>query len=261
MIKIENLKVYNIDGAIRGMRNPMASHDKSDTKMCMDHLTHNEDKCKMCPYHFYMNGRNSGISCVYSTDLNKVMDPPIVVGESDMELAIKLCRAGTEHRKFLRQISICFDVTAPLYWFAEMDTYKVGVVRDSYSFMHKGVSEQFKISDFSVHEEDIYNTILYNKKPTSYEQSKRCEAWIKTINNLNELRDMYVETNDDEIFKQIRCLLPSGYNQKSTITMNYENMFNITNQRKNHRLNEWREFCAYMLNNLPYLKDWMGAQQ
>ena len=257
MIKVENLQVYNIDGAIRGMRNPKASHDRSDTKICTDRLICNEDKCKRCPYYLYMNRRNKDIStCTYNI-ATRVIDPPIVVGEADMNLAATLCKAGTEHRKFLRQILVCFDITAPLYWFAEADTYKVGVVRDSYSFMHKGVSAPFKISDFSVHDEEVYNTILHNKKPTNYEQYKRCNAWTSTLNDLNELRDLYLKTKDDKIFQQIRCLLPSGYNQKSTMTMNYENIFNIICQRKNHRLDEWREFCVYMRNNLPYLEDWM----
>lgn len=405
MIKVENATVFNIEGALRGMRNPMNSWDKSDS--------------------------------YYDEDGNYVL------GEKDLELCKKLIKAGNEHRKFLRQIFISMDITAPLYWWAEMDTYKVGTTRNSCSFMHRGVSKPFEITDFSIHDDRVYEILspiqkqnyeLIYKYPSSnfkiytgnngrkykvysngkviatrfeyvdtmnrhrvleerecvpsktksgyfelnlggksgekwllhrlvatlfldnpnncytvnhidgdkgnncvenlewcdlsdnikkgfeeglYENGKSlhakymkwknghvvvdpfiksqilndhnannvsckelamkynisisqanniisgeliddqelfmlCYAWETLIDTLNNLRDSYLETKDNSIFQQIRCLLPSGYNQRSTITMNYENVFNIIHQRENHKLDEWREFVK-MLLGLPYV--------
>ena len=160
------------------------------------------------------------------------------IGDNDLDLMKRLYKAGTEHRKYLRQIFVSMDITAPLYWIAELDTYKIGTTRNSCSFMHKGISKPFDDSDFDNHSDEI-----------------QPQVWGDLLNELNRLRDVYLETGDPQIFQTIRDLLPSGYLQKFTITMNYENVVNIINQRKHHRLVEWRRFCDIMLEELPYLKE------
>lgn len=166
-----------------------------------------------------------------------------ILGPADLDLAKRLYKGGTAHRKFLRQIFVTMDITAPIYWISEMDTYKIGTTRNSCSFMHKGLSKPFELSDFSKHATEETLPVLY--KP--YEI---------VIDTLNQLRDMYLETKDPQIFQQIRDLLPSGYNLRFTLTLNYENVANILKQRSNHRLQEWREFCD-TLRTLPYVKEIM----
>lgn len=209
MLKVENLRTFNWEGALRGMRNPMNSWAKSDST-------------------FDENGNF------------------INIGENDLRLMKTLFKAGTEHRKYLRQIFVSMDITAPLYWISELDTYKVGTVRNSCSFMHKGVSKPFEISDFSTHD------ILIDGTPTNI------KTWKIIVDALNQLREEYLHTKDNNIFQQIRCLLPSGYNLKFTITMNYENVFTIIKQRSGHRLDEWNEFVE-VLKTLPYVQELLSA--
>ena len=193
MIKVENVKVYNIARAVYSARNPLNSWAKSDSDLDKD-----------------------------------------ILGPNDIGLAQRLISAGSEHRKFLRQIFVTMDITAPLYWISEFDTYKVGTVRNSCSFMHKGVSEPFKMDDFST----------YNKS----------DVWEKVIESLNTMRDLYLDTKDKKIFEEIRCVLPSGYNQRYTVTMNYENILTMIKQRTGHRLTEWGDFIK-VLWELPYAKE------
>lgn len=209
MLKVENLKTFNWEGALRGLRNPMNSWAKSDST-------------------FDENGNF------------------INIGENDLRLMKTLFKAGTEHRKYLRQIFVSMDITAPLYWISELDTYKVGTVRNSCSFMHKGVSRPFEITDFSTHD------ILIDGTPTNI------KAWKTIVDALNQLRKEYLHTRDNNIFQQIRCLLPSGYNLRFTITMNYENVFTIIKQRSGHRLDEWNEFVE-ILKTLPYVQELLSA--
>ena len=209
MLKVENLRTFNWEGALRGMRNPMNSWTKSDST-------------------FDENGNI------------------INIGENDLRLMKTLFKAGTEHRKYLRQIFVSMDITAPLYWISELDTYKVGTVRNSCSFMHKGVSKPFEISDFSTHD------ILIDGIPTNV------KVWKTIVDTLNQLREEYLDTKDNNIFQQIRCLLPCGYNQRFTITMNYENVFTIIHQRSGHRLDEWNEFVE-VLKTLPYVQELLSA--
>lgn len=162
------------------------------------------------------------------------------LGENDYKLAMKLAKAGTDHRKFMRMINVTVDITAPLYWISELDTYKVGTVRNSCSFMHKGVSKPFEITDFSTHTKEL-------------EVPNMIYTYGKLINTLNELREEYLKTKDEDIFQQIRCLLPCGYNLRFTIQLNYEVLANIYRSRRNHRLDEWREFCSW-IETLPYSK-------
>lgn len=211
MIKIENVDVSGWEAAIRGMRNPMNSWDKSDSNWVAPRTI---DFLPIC----------------------------YVVGSNDLSLMKRLANAGTDHRKFLRMINVTMDITAPTYWWAEFDTYKVGTVRNSCSFMHKGTSRPFYISDFSYCVGDIDNT------------EQVATTWQIVINTLNELREKYLETKDKTIFQEIRNLLPSGYMQQSTVQLNYEVLLNMYKSRKNHRLQEWRDFCSWV-ETLPYFNE------
>lgn len=165
------------------------------------------------------------------------------LGINDYDLAKRLCKAGTDHRKFMRMINVTMDITAPLYWISEIDTYKVGTVRNSCSFMHRGLSKEFELSDFSTHIDDNSPDVTFSCALPSY--------WNETIEELNLLRKKYLETKNEKLFQQIRCYLPSGYNQKFTLQLNYEVLANIYHSRRNHKLDEWRDFCIW-IETLPY---------
>lgn len=212
MIKVENIEVFNFEGALRGMRNPKNSWGNSDTVMSLE-LRHNEKHAKV-----YAN-----------------------IGENDLDLMRKLYRAGSEHRKYARQIFVSMDITAPLYWWKEMDTYKVGTVSDSCSTMHTVEDEEFTLDDFS--HEHLNNPAL--------------ETLNATIKRLNEYREQYLFAKVKVDWWQMIQLLPTSYNQKRTITMNYENVFNIIHQRSHHKLDEWREFVDILTNELPYVREIM----
>lgn len=197
----ETSYVYNIDNAIRAMRNPMSSWSKSDTK--------------------------DGI-----------------IGENDLKLCKNLIRAGTEHRKFLRQIFISLDILAPLYWWKEFDTYKISVTANSCSTMHKIHSKEFTLQDFS----------------TEHLSDKSIAHLQSTIDLLNSYRDYYNATKSKDNWWQMIQLLPTSYNQLRTITMNYENALNILHQRSHHKLDEWKVLCNE-LRNLPYIKEFEEAMK
>lgn len=196
MIRIDNLEIYGIESAMRGMRNPMNSWHLNDT-----------------------------------TD--------IYIGDNDLKLLQQLVKAGADHRKVLRQMFISCDITAPLYWWKEFDTYKIGVTANSQSTMHKLCSRPLTVHDFSFEDmhdgEFIVNIVL---------------------ENLNaRIRDYKADMKQNKgLWRTIIQLLPSAYNQTRTITMNYENVLNMYKQRNNHKLSEWREFCEYMYDNLDYCK-------
>lgn len=213
MIKIVNVNVSGWEAAIRGMRNPLNSWEKSDS---------HRDGCRCTPL------------CYKSKDY--------AIGQNDLDLMKRLAKAGTDHRKFLRMINVTMDIIAPTYWWAEFDTYKVGTVRNSCSFMHKGTSRPFYVSDFSCCAGDIENT------------EQVATTWQIVVNTLNELREKYLETKDKTIFQEIRNLLPSGYMQRSTVQLNYEVLLNMYKSRKNHRLQEWRDFCSW-IETLPYFNE------
>ena len=226
MIKVENVEVFNFEGAIRGLRNPMNSWDKSDSFLCRGHEFEDcTSSSKTCP-------RNN----------DDFTEDVFCIGENDLTLMKKLYKAGTEHRKYLRQIFVSMDIVAPLYWISEFDTYKIGTVRNSCSFMHKGTSKPFNITDFSIHDSVISRHIL--------------DLWQTIIENLNLIREAYLADKDSDIFQSLRCLLPCGYNQRFTVTMNYENVVSIIKQREHHKLDEWREFVE-ILKNLPYIEEIM----
>ena len=211
MIKIENVEVFGWEAAIRGMRNPMNSWDKSDS------------------YENYT---------VTYEDYSEIRVPYYRVGAGDFALMKKLVKAGTDHSKFMRMINVTFDITAPLYWWKEFDTYKVGTVRNSCSTMHKVTSKEFTLDDFS-HEQLTDSAI---------------EQWLEpTIEGLNTARQMYIEKDGKSkaAWWQIIQLLPSSYNQRATIQLNYAVLRNIYHSRKNHKLDEWIDFCKW-IETLPY---------
>ena len=204
MIKLENAEVYGWEAAIRGMRNPMNSWDKSDSVLKVSE------------------------------------DCEIIIGDNDLKLMKRLAKAGSDHRKFLRMITVTVDITAPIYWVAEHDTYKIGTTRNSCSFMHRGTAKKFELSDFS------------------FENSETARELRRTITKLNKLRTKYIETRDESVFRAIRQLLPSGYNVRYTWHANYEVLAKIYFARRNHRLPEWHTFCDWILT-LPYFEDIINA--
>lgn len=167
-----------------------------------------------------------------------------VLGENDLNLAKKLCKAGTDHRKFMRMISVYMDITAPLYWWKEFDTCKVGTVTNSCSTMHKIADKEFTIDDFSCEHLMLYE--VDGELCRDFKETLEC-----TIDDLNVARELYLETKDKKYWWQIIQLLPSSYNQKRTVMLNYEVLANIYRSRKNHKLDEWRDFCAW-IESLPY---------
>lgn len=204
MIKIENTEVYGFEAAIRGMRNPMNSWDKSDS------------------YH---------------------EDDTFVLGKNDLALMKSLVKAGSDHSKFMRMITVTCDITAPLYFYKEWDTYKVGTVRNSCSTMHKIAEKEFTLEDFSC-ENLLENAVVYN----GYVSIAVLEC---VIGALNEFRNIYLETKDKKYWWQMIQLLPSSYNQRSTVQLNYAVLRNIYHARKNHKLDEWHTFCEWV-ESLPY---------
>lgn len=213
MIKVDNIEVFNFEGAIRGLRNPMNSWGKSDS------------------YHGCNTSR---------------------IGENDLSLMQRLYSAGTEHRKYLRQIMVSMDITAPLYWWKEADTYKVGTTSNSCSTMHKIHAKEFSLDDFS------HDHLSENPIADSFQIKSPLDILYSTIDMLNILRKKYVETKDKEVWYQMIQLLPSSYNQKRTVTMNYENVMNMINQRENHKLDEWQDFVK-TLKKLPFVEDIRGG--
>ena len=229
MIKIENVSVHGFKEAIRGMRNPMNSWEKSDTLFIRSDFTDDIDELNLA---------------------EKCGGYMPLIRDNDLDLMKRLAKAGTDHRKFMRMIVVYADVTAPLYWWKEADTYKVGTVRNSCSTMHKITEKEFTLDDFS------HDRLLVVEK-------------LETIINwLNEYRDIYVnwdknrrfgryldsngvELNKKDIWYQIIQLLPSSYNQRATLMLNYEVLANMYHSRKAHKLDEWRDFCKW-IETLPY---------
>lgn len=221
MIKFENTEVMGWEAAIRGMRNPMNSWDKSDSGICFDTVA-----CHTC--------RADRNHCK-----SRMENKEFVVGYDDMNLMTRLRNAGTDHRKFMRMITVYVDIAAPLYWWKEFDTYKVGTVANSCSTMHKIAEKEFTIEDFSC--EYLENSWLVHLK--------------ETIKLLNEARDAYHWCNTDakkEWWWQMIQLLPSSYNQKRTVMLNYEVLANIYKSRNNHKLDEWSVGFMDWIKSLPY---------
>lgn len=220
MIKFENIEVWGIKHAIRGMRNPLNSWERSDTKF---------DGDKMC------------------------------LGENDVDLMTRLIRGGAPHRKFLRQIFVSVDITAPLYWWKEFDTYKVGTTANSCSTMHKIHAKEFEVEDFSC--EHLFE---FTMKDPDGKVTYDAMEWLKSIiAQLNLARYLYQQTKNKDYWWLMIQLLPTSYNQKRTVTMTYENLLNMLEYRRGHKLDEWRQFCDWILT-LPYgslLKEGVSNEQ
>lgn len=220
MIKVEYIDTWGFEHAIRGMRNPLNSWERSDSQM--------------------MWVEDPSYNDIGRPDLAMSM----VIGENDLTLMRKLYAGGQPHRKYLRQIFAVMDITAPLYWWKEFDTYKVGTTANSCSTMHKITAKEFTLADFSVE----HLGVVPNCDPT-YES-----AFEGVIMALNEARHCYLDTKDKAYWWQMIQLLPTSYNQKRTVSMTYENVMNMLDYREGHKLDEWREFCK-ILRGLPYVED------
>lgn len=244
MIKIENIEVFGWESAIRGMRNPMNSWDKSDSllNISCDDCTINKDDLLF---------KADKDACYYCKSFNGIGN---IISPNDLKLMQSLISAGTDHSKFMRMINITMDITAPLYWWKEFDTYKVGTVANSCSTMHKIQAKEFTLDDFS-HEH------------ISLRQS--VDVLKETIEALNVFRNVYLnggiltyetgkqfifQPKDKEIWWQMIQLLPSSYNQKRTVQLNYQVLRNIYFARRSHRLDEWHDFCR-VIEELPYGKE------
>lgn len=210
MIKVEMINVLNLEAAIRGMRQPLNSHAKSDS-----YWTHieNPETMNEAPFQYF-------------------------VGENDLDLMRRLFWGGTEHRKYMRQIFVSMDITAPLYWWKEMDTYKIGTTANSTSTMHTLHKRDLTLEDFSA--EDMLPAAQMNLEGT--------------IDIINLYRNEYINTGEKKYWYQMIKLLPTSYNQTRTFTMNYENVVNMIRQRQNHKLPEWLDFVE-VLRGLPYIED------
>lgn len=234
MIKFEKTEVVGWEPAIRGMRNPMNSWDKSDSGYCMDTL----------PCHSCKISRNNCKKCME--------DHAFIIGPNDVDLMKRLRNAGTDHRKFMRMIVVYVDITAPLYWWKEFDTYKVGTVANSCSTMHKIHAKEFTIDDFShEHLDGVARDMFGNGDGTKFFCSFEDMLYIQ-IEALNEARRLYLETKDKKYWWQMIQLLPSSYNQKRTVALNYEVLANIYKSRKNHKLDEWKEHDYLSKEDLSY---------
>ena len=221
MIKIENTEVIGWEAAIRGMRNPLNSWEKSDSK-------------------WY----SIGIPTSNPAAINdKYLSQKYCIGDNDYDLMKRLRNAGTDHRKFMRMITVYVDITAPLYWWKEFDTYKVGTVANSCSTMHKIHAKEFTLEDFSC--EHLLDT------PES-EFNDSMDVLKEVIDILNLYRDHFVKNpHRKDYWWQLIQLLPSSYNQRRTVMLNYEVLANIYKSRRNHKLDEWHVFCEW-IENLPY---------
>lgn len=237
MIKIENTEIVGWEAAIRGMRNPLNSWEKSDSE-------------------WY----SIGIPTSNPAAINdKYLSQKYCIGDNDLDLMKRLRNAGTDHRKFMRMIAVYVDITAPLYWWKEFDTYKVGTVANSCSTMHKIHAKEFTLDDFSCEH------LITNKDPDCYDASYHwysesantnlyatpLDGLKVIIGILNANREAYLETKNKEYWWQLIQLLPSSYNQCRTIMLNYEVLANIYKSRRNHKLDEWHVFCEW-IENLPY---------
>ena len=206
MLTVERTSVMNLENAMRGARNPLNSWDRMDS--------------------FYNE------------------EGQYQLGENDLGLAKRLCKAGSDHRKFIRQIMVSMDVTAPIYWWKEFDTYKVGTVANSTSTMHKIHSKEFSMEDFSTD----------HMTEETKAQMEQLIGWLET------LRGKFLETKDKAYWYDIIQLLPSGYNQMRTVTLNYEVLYNIYYARRSHKLEEWHTFCHW-IEELPYARELLMQEE
>ena len=224
-IKIENIQTMGWEGALRGMRNPLNSWDKADSAYASD-----------------IERTDTNIAA-YGTKLDRY---DFVIGQNDLALCLKLIKAGSEHRKFLRMIHVQMDITAPLYWWKEFDTYKVATTSNSCSTMHRIAAKPFKPDDFSYeHLSELGDGMLED-----------------IVDYMNFWRNRYLENPSNKIiWWQMIQLLPSSYDQRRTIDMSMETVLNILHQRSHHKLDEWIELCDTMLKQIPYCQEFYDAMK
>ena len=230
-MKFENIRVYNFENALRGMRNPLASWKKIDSEFGVRPRVEVPEGAVIT--HEYENGL-----CDYAK-----------IGPNDMGLAKRLIAGGSEHRKFLRQIFVTVDITAPLYYFKEFDTYRIGVTENSTSTMHKLAStpitlDCFELGDYSS-ELDMIDDVPLGLRVDSF------------IDDLEQMRQKYLMTNDKRYWKELVRWLPNGWLQTRTVTMNYENLLSMYHQRRNHKLTEWSIDFINFIKSLPYASDFL----
>lgn len=217
-MKFKETQVFNYEGALRGMRNPKNSWDRSDSYVGYDEW----DQTK------------------------------VIVGTGDLQLAQRLIRAGSEHRKFMRQIIVSVDITAPLYWWKEFDTYKVGTTANSTSTMHKLSDTPITLDCF---EFDDYQRVIIEKYEDEDDYFANDELWAYLIMHMETLRIKYLETKDKKYWKELIRLLPESWLQTRTITMNYENLYSMIRQRNLHKLTEWSDSFIDWCKTLPYANE------
>ena len=234
MIKVDKIDIWGFEHAIRGMRNPMNSWKKSDSSVFNCGYMEEFGNCTCNNCIFYREGDPA--FCFDSGFF-------VHIGPNDMALMKSLYHGGPEHRKYLRQIMVSMDILAPLYWWKEFDTYKIGTTANSCSTMHKIHAKEFVVDDFSHDKLDEFGMAMLSS----------------IINYLNENRRYYISTKKREYWWQMIQILPTSYNQLRTVTMNYENVVNIIHQRKNHKLTEWNEFVD-ILSKFPLIKDIMDSE-
>ena len=275
-MNFDKTKVFNFDGALRGMRNPMNSWGKSDSRTfvaCdLDEEYYDEfiNEAGAAYFdHYEMpdteEGRDKLDEAIVDkqdylfaqsyryTDWGEHAEVRNVIGPNDMDLARRLIAAGGEHRKFLRQIFVCVDITAPLYFFKEFDTYKVGTTANSTSTMHKLASTPITLDCFEI--DDYQDVIIDEINHDPWTNKLKVEQHVEEIIHfLEHLRQLYNETKDKRYWKELIRWLPESWLQTRTVTMNYENLRNMYHQRKNHKLTEWHSFCEWV-ESLPYAKE------
>lgn len=251
MLKIENAEVFGWEHAIRGMRNPMNSWEKSDSEFITADGDHHDITGNSGPWY----GEDG-----WSENL---------IGPNDQKLMTQLAKAGTDHRKFMRMITVYLDITAPLYWWKEFDTYKVGTVANSCSTMHKITAKEFDVNDFShEHIEELdgdeysmsYDWLLRTVDILNYYRKKYNTASEKLKRDITNAERKHVLAQQKLFWWQMIQLLPSSYNQKRTVMLNYEVLANIYKSRRNHKLDEWHTLCDW-IETLPYSELITGKEE
>ena len=224
MIEFENVEVFGFEAAIRGMRNPLNSWDKSDSWY----------GCKCGDY-----GKTESKYC----DEHCTADCTFCIGPNDLDLMKKLIAAGSDHSKFMRMINVTLDITAPLYWWKEFDTYKVGTVRNSCSTMHKITEKEFTLDDYSFEDFEVEDGAIFLS-----------DCFANVVADCEMLRRLFAETGNKKYWRGLIQLLPESYNQRATVQLNYAVLRNMYHSRKNHKLDCWRTFCEW-IETLPYAKE------
>ena len=265
MLKIEHTEVLGWEASIRGMRNPMNSWNKSDSFKC--DYDREDGYCAYCPYYYYESTEDGTYDeCCLNEYANHV------IGQNDLDLMKRLVKAGTDHSKFMRMITVYVDITAPLYFWKEFKTYRAGrkfsdtmcdvidsdllemdIEMNSCSTMHKIHAKEFELSDFSC--EHLLGTVSEDDKHCVWYNNEYINSPLDvlefTIDALNVCRKAYLETKDKKYWWQMIQLLPTSYNQKRTVQLNYAVLRNMYHSRKNHKLDEWHTFCEW-ISSLPY---------